>query len=146
MAPLSQVLEWTKPRRLGSLAELKNKGCLYAKIGYEDALAFPTLLAGSIIRVSSGITDDLLKQVNSEESRNLFLLEHGKGLCCCHIRAVGSGRIAATSGQLPYAQVEFKVPEEARLVGVVDLEIRSLLRPQQPDVAKELAKRYWNWL
>ena len=142
VAPLSQVLEWTKPRRLGSLAELKNKGCLYAKIGYEDALAFPTLLAGSIIRVSSGITDDLLKQINSEESRNLFLLEHGKGLCCCHIRAVGSGRIAATSGQLPYAQVEFKVPEEARLVGVVDLEIRSLLRPQQPDVAKELAKRW----
>jgi hypothetical protein len=90
----------------------------------------------------SGMTDALLKQIRGEESSNLFLVEHGKGLCCCHIRAVASGRIATVSTQLPYAQVEFRVPEEARLVGVVDLEIRSLLRPQQPAVAKELAKRW----
>ena len=77
-----------------------------------------------------------------KDPKNLFLVEHGKGLCCCQIRTFGGGRIAAISTQLPYAQVEFKVPEEARLVGVVDLEIRSLLRPQQPSVAKELAKRW----
>ena len=142
VAPLSQFLEWTKPRRLGSLAELKDKGFLYAKIGYQDALAFPELLAGSIARVNPGMTDDLLKQISGEESKNLFLLEHGKGLCCCQIRAVGSGRIAAISKQLPYTQIEFKIPEEARLVGVVDLEIRNLLRPQQPGIAKDLAKRW----
>ncbi len=142
VVPLSQVLDWTKPRRLGALAEVKGKSFLYAKIGDEDALAFPELLAGSIARVSPGMTDDLLRQISSEESSNLFLVEHGKGLCCCHIRAVASGRIATVSTQLPYAQVEFKVPEEAKLVGVVDLEVRSLLRPQQPVVAKELAKRW----
>lgn len=142
VVPLSQVLDWTKPRRLGSLAEPKGKSFLYAKIGYEDALAFPELLAGSIARVSPGMTDDLLRQIRGEESRNLCLVEHGKGLCCCHIRAVGGGRIATISTQLPYAQVGFKVPEEARLAGVVDLEIRSLQRPQQPAVAKELAKRW----
>ena len=142
VVPLSRVLDWTKPRRLGSLAEPKGKSFLYAKIGYEDALAFPELLAGSIARVSPGMTDGLLRQISGEGSSNLFLVEHRKGLCCCHIRAVGSGRIASIGTQLPYAQVEFKVSEEARLVGVVDLEIRSLLRPQQPDVAKDLAKRW----
>ena len=142
VVPLSQVLDWTKPRRLGSLAKPKAQSFLYAKIGDEDALAFPELLAGSIARVRSGMTDDLLKQIRGEESSNLFLVEHGRGLCCCHIRTVGSGRIATVSTQLPYAQVEFKVPEEARLAGVVDLEIRSLQRPQQPAVAKELAKRW----
>lgn len=142
VTPLSQVLDWTQPRRLGSLAEPKNKGFLYAKIGYEDALAFPELLPGSVVRVSIAISDGLLKQINSEGSRNLFLLEHGKGLCCCHIRRVASGRIAAASTQLPYAQVEFRVPEEARLVGLVDLEIRNLLKPLQPRVARDLAKRW----
>jgi hypothetical protein len=142
VTPLSQVLEWTTPRCLGSLAELKDKGFLYAKIGYEDALAFPELLAGSIVRVNPGIATDVFKQLNSNGSEHLFLLEHGKGLSCCHVRFIGGGRIAAISTQLPYAQVEFKVPEEVRPVGVVDLEIRSLLRPQQPAVARDLAKRW----
>lgn len=142
VTPLSQLLEWTSPRRLGSLAGLKDKGFLYAKIGYEDALAFPEVLAGSIVRISPEVATDLLKPINTAGSRNLFLIEHAKGLCCCHIQAVGGGRIAAISTQLPYAQVEFKVPEEARLIGLVDLEIRSLLRPQQPEVAKDLAKRW----
>lgn len=142
VTPLSQVLEWTTPRRLSSLRALKDKGFLYTKIGYEDALAFPELLPGSIARVSPSVTDALLKQINSEGSRNLFLIEHGKGLSCCHLRAVGTGRIATISTQLPYAQVEFKVPEEARLIGLVDLEIRNLLRPQQPGIGKNLAKRW----
>jgi hypothetical protein len=142
VVPLSQVLEWTKPRRLASLAELQDKGFLYAKIGYQDALAFPALVAGSIVRVKPGTTGDMVGRTSGEGSKNLFLVEHGKGLCCCQIRSVAGGRIATISTQLPYAQVEFKVPEGARLVGLVDLEIRSLLRPQQPSVAKELAKRW----
>ena len=142
VVPLSQVLEWTKPRRLASLGELQDKGFWYAKIGHEDALAFPELLAGSIVRVRPGTTGDLVGRVSGEGSKNLFLVEHGKGLCCCQIRTVAGGRIATISTQLPYAQVEFKVPEEARLVGLVDLEVRSLLRLQQPSVAKELAKRW----
>ena len=142
MMPLSQVLEWSKPRHLASLGEIQDKGFLYAKIGYQDALAFPDLLAGSIVRVRPGTTGDLVGRISGEGSKNLFLVEHGKGLCCCQIRTVAGGRIAAISTQLPYAQVEFKVPEEARLVGVLDLEIRSLLRPQQPAIAKELAKRW----
>ena len=51
-------LEWTKPLRLGAFADLKDKGFLYAKIGYQDALAFPELLAGSIVRIKPRITDE----------------------------------------------------------------------------------------
>jgi hypothetical protein len=39
--------------------------------------------------------------------------------------------------------MEFRVPDEARILGVVDLEIRNLVAPRQPSVAKSLAKR-WN--
>jgi hypothetical protein len=140
VAPLSQVLEWTKPLRLGAFGDLMDKGFLYAKIGYEDALAFPELLAGSLVRIDPTITDELLQEINIEVSRRLFLVEHGNGFFCCHIRTARNGRIAIVSTQLPYAQVEFNLPEEARLVGVADMEIRNVQAPQQPRLAKELAK------
>ncbi len=60
--PLSQVLEWTNPRALDSLAGLRNKGFLYAKIGYQDAWSFPELLPGSIVRVRPISMDDLLQR------------------------------------------------------------------------------------
>lgn len=142
VVPLSQVLEWATPRRLGSLAEMKDKRFLYAKIGYEDAIAFPDLFPGSIVRVRPGVAGDHLKQIGGEGSRKLFLIEHANGMCCCHSRPAGGGRIKIVSAQMPYAQIEFKIPEEARILGVVDLEIRSLLRPRQPAVAKDLAKRW----
>ena len=43
---------------------------------------------------------------------------------------------------MPYAQVEFNVPQEARIIGAADLEIRNLLRPEPPAVPKEFAKRW----
>jgi hypothetical protein len=142
VVPLSQVLEWASPRRLASLPGFQAKSCLYAKIGYQDALAFPELLPGSIVRITTGTATDPLSQTRGDGAKDLFLIEHGKGLCCSRVRAVGAGRIATISSQLQYAQVEFKVPEEARVVGVVDLEIRSLLGPQPPVVARDLARRW----
>jgi hypothetical protein len=113
--PLSQVLDWTEPRRLDSLPKLTDKDFLYAKIGDEDAMAFPELLPGSIVRVNPRITDEALKRITGERSADLFLIQHATGLCCCHIRAVGRGRIATISTQLPYAQVQFRVPEKPGL-------------------------------
>jgi hypothetical protein len=140
--PLSQLLECTEPRRLDSLPKRSDHDLLYAKIGDEDAMAFPELLPGSIVRVNPGITDEALKRISAEGSRDLFLIQHARGLSCCHIRIAGHGRIVTISSQLPYAQVELGVPEEARILGRVDLEIRSLRGSQPPSVAKGLAKRW----
>ena len=94
------------------------------------------------MRVNPRIANDVLPKINGEASRHLFLVEHRKGLFCCHIRRAGDGRIAPVSAQLPYAQVEFKVPGEATLVGIADLEIRSVLAPREPEIAKELGQRW----
>jgi hypothetical protein len=59
--------------------------------------------------------DDLLHRARGEQSKELILLEHAKGFSCCHIRVVGAGRIVMIATQMPYAQVELKVPQEARL-------------------------------
>ena len=140
--PLAHLLEWTEPRRLVSLSTFNNGGSLYALIGSEDALAFPELLPGSIVRVNPKLTGEALKQVTAERSAHLFLIEHDRGLNCCHLRSVGRGRIGTTSSQLPYARMEFTVPDQARIVGVADLEIRNLLAPRRPSVPNNVAKRW----
>lgn len=142
VVPLSQVLEWTNPRTLASLSRFRDKGFLYAKIGYQDAWSFPELLPGSIVRVRPISMDDLWQRSKSKQSKDLMLLEHAKGLCCCHVRVVGPERIALVATQMPYAQVEFRVPQEARIIGIADLEIRNLLRPEQPAVPRPFAKRW----
>jgi hypothetical protein len=143
IVPLMHLLEWTEPRRLASLSGYDDGRILYAQIGSEDALAFPELLPGSIVRVNPELTGEALKQVTAERSAHLFLIQHDSGLNCCHLRVSGRGRIGTISNQLPYARMEFRVPDEARILGVADLEIRNLLTPRQPSVAKSLAKR-WN--
>jgi hypothetical protein len=142
IVPLAHLLEWTEPRRLARLSGFDG-GRLYAQIGSEDALAFPELLSGSIVRVNPELTGEALKQVTAERSAHLFLIQHDRGLNCCHVRVSGRGRIGTISNQLPYARMEFRVPDEARIVGVADLEIRNLLAPRRPAVVKSLAKR-WN--
>jgi hypothetical protein len=143
ITPLAHLLESTEPRRLASLSEFNDGGFLYAQIGSEDALAFPELLPGSIVRVNPKLTGEALKQATAERSAYLFLIRNNRGLNCCHVRVSGRGRIGTISNQLPYARMEFRVPDEARIVGVADLEIRNLVAPRQPSVAKSLAKR-WN--
>jgi hypothetical protein len=142
IVPLAHLLEWTEPRRLGSLSEFNDDGFLYAQIGSEDAIAFPQVLPGSIVRVNPKTIGGALKQATEERSAHLFLIQHDRGLNCCHVRVSGRGRIGTISNQLPYARMEFRVPDEARIVGVADLEIRNLVAPQQPSVARSLAKRW----
>lgn len=142
VVPLSRVVEWGPPRTLASLARIRDKGILYAKIGFQDAWSFPELLPGSIVRARPLSEDEVLQRPRGEQSRDLILLEHAMGLCCCRIRVVGARRIAMVATEMPYAGVEFQVPQEARIIGIADLEIRNLLRPEWPVVPKQFAKRW----
>jgi hypothetical protein len=141
VAPLGQLLEPSGPKRLGSLSESDGRGFLYAKIGYQDALALPDLFPRSIVRVSPDVPDKLVFLANGTSSR-IFLIEHSKGLFCCRLRAIGDSVIVPVSTQLSYAQVELRRPHEARLLGIVDLEIRPLLMTDEPEVPKDLAKQW----
>jgi hypothetical protein len=141
IAPVGQLLEPSRPRRLRSLSETDDRGFLYAKIGYQDTLAFPELLPGSIVRVNPDIPNELALRANGTSSR-IFLIEHCKGFFCCRLRAMGDSVIVPVSTKLSYAQVELRRPYQARLLGVVDLELRPLLTAEEPEVPKELAKQW----
>jgi transcriptional regulator with XRE-family HTH domain len=141
IAPLSRLLKLAHPRRIASVSSL-DRHFIYAKIGSEDAFAFPDLVPGSIVRVNPGITPNLVSKENSTISDRIFLVEHSKGFCCCRIRNLGSGVIVPFGNGLPYAQVEFHCPREARLWGAVDFEFRPLMGAKEPEIPKDLAYRW----
>jgi hypothetical protein len=139
IAPIGQLLTFAAPRRLRSLH--RNNDFLYAKIGREDALAFPDLLPGTIVRADTRTTTAMLLKRNDNQYP-LFLIQHANGFCCCRLQALGKNRILPMSAQLPYAQAELQLHEEVRILGVLDLEIRSLLKEEQSNVPKEFAKHW----
>ena len=140
IAALAQLLEPIGPRRIGSLQGGPTSKFLYAKIGNEDALAFPELIPGSIVRADPEIIAESVPAKDGQVSERIFLLEHSKGLFCCRVRRVRENVVVPIGTEFSYAQVELRVPSETRLLGVVDFEIRSLVRPVRPDVPSGLAK------
>ena len=141
IAPLAKLLKAAPARRISSLKGPSPRRFLYAKVGREDALAFPDLLPGSIVRVNPDNVDSA-RQENSPISDRIFLVEHSKGFCCCRIRVLANGAIVPFDNGLRHAQVELHRPQEAKLWGVVDFEFRPLLRTEEPEVPKDLARRW----
>ena len=124
VAPLSQLLEGFGSHSAASLIERTRGDFLYAKIGAEDALAFPELVSGSIVRADPRLVGSFLPKATGEISRHLFLIEHSHGLNCGRLRVVGSNRVALVSPDAQSTSLEFKLGTEARILGVVDLELR----------------------
>jgi transcriptional regulator with XRE-family HTH domain len=95
-----------------------------------------------IVRVDPDVTADMVGRQNSGISDRLFLIEHSKGFYCCRIRNLGGGVIVPLDNGLSYAQIELHCPQEARVWGAVDLELRPLLGGEEPKVPKDLARRW----
>ena len=141
IAPLARILREAPASQIGFLQGPSPRHFLYAKVGREDAFAFPDLAPGSIVRVNPDIGDGAALPSNSISDR-IFLVEHSKGFYCCRVRVLGNGVIVPFDNGLSYAQVELHCPQEARLWGAVDLEFRPLLRREEPQVPKDLARRW----
>ena len=123
-APLSQLLERSGSQTAVSLMAPARGDFVYAKIGTEDALAFPELVPGSIVRVDPRLVSSSLLGAPGRRSHHLFLVEHGRGLNCGRLRASGPNRVAFVTSSPSLADVEFRLGNEARILGVVDFELR----------------------
>jgi len=139
--PLSELFEWTKPVRLDLLEQIYGGGSIYAKIGEQDALAFPDLLPSSIVRVRPCKESETLPQEITTGKR-LVLVEHTEGFCCCYVHEIANSRFAIISSQLLNTELAFDIPGEAKIVGAVDLEFRNIGRPRQPVVSTEFTSRW----
>ena len=150
VAALSEILAASGPRRLSSLLPADSPKYVYAKIGMQDALAFPELLPGSIVRINPRLATPIVRGTNCAAANSIFLLEHQNGYCCCRLHYEEIGRITLLPTQLPFANVEFRLGIQARIIGAVDLEFRFLVDPETtrtprcslPEIAPALA-RLW---
>ena len=141
VAPLSQLLKAGPMVRQRALIELNEKTFLYAKVGSEDAMAFPDLLPGSIVRVAAD-QGALSSQQIQASTNQIFLVEHAAGIRCCRLLHNRRNRILLVSTHLPYAQVELELHLEANVLGPVDLEVRRVVRSEAPEISAELGRRW----
>jgi hypothetical protein len=140
LTPLSQWLSGKTVRPLGSLATREKPSFRYFKIGSHDTYAFPDLLPGSIVRIDGRhLSEDSLF---AERTERILAIEHSEGVVCGRLRPAGHDRVVLFSRQLPYAPVELQLGTEARILGVVDLEIRPLTSLEAPEVSASAA-RVW---
>jgi len=151
VAPLSQLLEPLGAMRLSSLfVRGDSSRFYYAKIGQQDAFAFPDLVPGSIVRANPRLVARYLRQTKRNDTRSIFLVEHHRGFCCSRLHFGPRNRATLLPTQLPFAGVELELGSEIRILGLVDLEIRPLTHPKRlvspscslPEVPAELA-RLW---
>jgi hypothetical protein len=140
LTPLSQWLSGKAVRRFDSLTSTYDASFKYLKIGSRDAYAFPDLLPASIVRIDGRLpAEQLLAEENAER---ILAIEHNRGIVCSRLRPVGHGRIVLYSRQLPYAPVELQLGTEAKILGVVDLEIRPLASLETPEVSLSAARAW----
>jgi len=150
VAPLSQLLESSGELRLSALESPATGPYLYAKIGRQDAFAFPHLIPGSIVRANPRLVERVSPKPGGEISKHIFLVEHSRGVSCCRLYFGTGNRVTLTATLLPFANVELQVGSEARILGVVDTELRPLANQKRmahslcgpPEVAPDLA-RLW---
>jgi hypothetical protein len=137
VAPLGQFLTEGALRRLDCLRAPGVSPYRYAKIGRLDALAFPDLLPGSIVRADTRNVGALLQGIANKHSNRFFLVEHANGLVCCRLQASRKDKITLRATSLPFAQAELQLGSEARVLGVLDWELRPLQAspPEIPDAS-----------
>jgi hypothetical protein len=126
LSPLGQFLGMNAQQRARDLLSLNKRRFLYAKVGQDDAFAFPALIPGSIVRIDTRSTSDSMSQSVLSDSNSIFLVENGIDLHCGQLRRIDKHRILLCSSQFPFTRLEMKLGGRVRIVGRVDAEIRSL--------------------
>jgi hypothetical protein len=141
LCPLNQWVRLGQPRRYSSAGKSHGSKHLYAKIGAKDALAFPDLLPGSIVRIAK-TSEPQFRGISLGRQNGLFLVEHAQGLVCTRLHVVGGKRLVLSPTHLPFAQVELELGRDARILGTVDYELRPSMFSMPSGVSRDLY-RFW---
>jgi hypothetical protein len=94
----------------------------FAKIGRGDAVVYPAILPGSIVRADCAYSPEIPN--NGSATDDLWLVEHPAGLACCQIKRVDEKHIVLLPDRNPLPRWPLRLGTEARVLGLVDLELR----------------------
>jgi hypothetical protein len=126
IAPLGQFLAAAAPRRARDLLILSKGKFRYGKVGEDDIHAPPSLAPGSIVRVDTERPEKQLSGSRTEVDDQFFFVEHVSGFSCSRLSMLAKDTILLDSPNRPCAQIELRLGKEARILGVIDAEIRSI--------------------
>ncbi len=127
VAPMGRFLASATPRRAAELLALGKRRFLYCRVGEGDVHAFPQLAPGSVVRVDERRSRELPSDGKNNAEGRIFLVEHSFGFTCSQLVVLGKDRIMLHSLERPCEQVELRLGKEARIRGVVDAELRSIM-------------------
>jgi hypothetical protein len=104
---------------------------LFAKVGSGDAQLCPALVPGSVVRVDRCYPERLRSAESTSLRSLLWLVEQPRGLTCCHVRWIDDRQVVLLPSRPPWGSWPLRLPNEARILGLVDTEGRPL-NPAQP--------------
>lgn len=90
----------------------------YAKIGSSDAVAYPDVRPGSIVRADRCYSNEIFKDTVS--SKRLWLVQHPGGLTCCRIKRIGKEEVVLFPHLPPLSAWPLRLSVQARILGLVD--------------------------
>ena len=105
---------------------------LYAQVGRQDGMGFPEVVPGSIVRIDTK-HPFVSEPLKSASSCWLCVVDHLQGLSCCYVTALKEGEILLTPHYLPCRCLQYRLGDQARIVGVVDAELRPLQNIEVPE-------------
>jgi hypothetical protein len=93
---------------------------LLAKVGRSDALIYPQLMPGAIVRADRWFRQWIHQADLASMSDLLWLVELPGGLTCCHVRWIEENQIVLLPSRPPWGSLPLRLPTEARILGLVD--------------------------
>lgn len=123
IAPFSQILGHSQPRRAAELLDRGKRKFHYGRIGVGDIYASPSLAPGSIVRIDAS-RSHALELGGLANAKNLFFIEHSSGWTCSELVRLSKDTVMLQSVECPCAMTELRLGKDARILGVVDAEIR----------------------
>lgn len=106
--------------------EMENERYLFARIGSRDAVVYPKVLPGSIVRADERQALNILDKASFDD--RLWLVEHLGGITCCYVKRVSAKNVVLLPNRPPLSAWPLRLSSEVRILGLVDLE----LRPREP--------------
>jgi hypothetical protein len=140
ICPLGRLLARGPNLRATELSAPSERPFLYARVGQDDAYAFPEIAPGSVVRIDSEPVPRALSSLGPACSKDVFLVANGSRLHCSHLRRDREGRLALCSTYFPFSHIELASDSDVSILGVVDAEIRILSHPEVPRAASSSAE------
>jgi hypothetical protein len=140
ICPLGRILARGPNVRAAELSTRSERQFLYARVGEDDAYAFPEIAPGSLVRIDKQRAARALTSLGPACSREVFLVANGPRLHCGPLRRDREGRLALCSAYFPFSHIELASDSVASILGVVDAEIRLVDKQTVPPAASSSAE------